>query len=66
VFGQSGTAKPAPWLVTNPPKQIRTSVAPAVNTAKRQSHGWWRRAEADAGLVMGQNASRREADSPAA
>src|SRR5438876_653373 len=30
---------PASWLVTSPPKQIRTSVASAVNKANRASHG---------------------------
>jgi len=28
---------PAPWLVTNPPTQIRQNVAAAVNAAKRCS-----------------------------
>src|SRR5215813_10000976 len=36
--GQSGTAKPEPVLVTNAPTKIKTSVAPAVTTAKRCTH----------------------------
>src|SRR6266542_2358308 len=36
--GQSGTAKPEPVLVTNAPTKIKTSVAPAVSTAKRCTH----------------------------
>src|SRR6185437_9388070 len=39
VFGQSGTAMPAPWLVTRPPKQMSTSVAAAVNAANRARRG---------------------------
>ena len=38
VVGQSGTARPTPLLVTMPPLQIRSSVAKAVNQAKRFSH----------------------------
>jgi hypothetical protein len=36
-LGQSGTAKPASWLVTSPPAQIKQIVAPAVSHAKRPS-----------------------------
>ena len=36
--GQSGTAKPEPVLVTKAPMKIKTSVAPAVSTAKRCTH----------------------------
>src|SRR5205814_7235686 len=38
VVGQSGTARPTPLLVTMPPLQMRSSVAMAVNQAKRCSH----------------------------
>src|SRR6202011_453394 len=37
VVGQSGTARPTPLLVTIPPLQISSSVATAVNQAKRFS-----------------------------
>ena len=39
MFGQSGTDKPAPWLVTSPPIQTSTNVAAAVASAKRRNAG---------------------------
>ena len=35
VVGQSGTARPAPLLVTSPPATMSPSVAPAVTRARR-------------------------------
>src|SRR5215813_5157273 len=39
VVGQSGTASPAPVLVTNPPTKRRGKVATAVNRARRRGQG---------------------------
>src|SRR5262249_31457491 len=39
VVGQSGTASPAPVLVTNPPTKRRGNVATAVNRARRRGQG---------------------------
>src|SRR5687768_17396029 len=36
-FGQSGTERPDPVLVTSPPAKIRTAVDAAVSSAKRWS-----------------------------
>src|SRR5512145_548890 len=38
VVGQSGTANPAPVLVTRPPARIKRNVAPAVTKASRCGH----------------------------
>jgi hypothetical protein len=39
VVGQSGTASPAPVLVTRPPARIKRKVAPAVARASPCGHG---------------------------
>jgi hypothetical protein len=38
LFGQSGTAIPAPWLVTSPPLQIKTTTLAATKIAYQCSN----------------------------